>query len=59
MMAQLQDVRVISERNARTVSDTRGGTTDLIRHAEALNQELKGHGPQKAHRKANGSNGKA
>jgi len=36
LLTQLRDVRAVVERNARGVQDTRGGTSDLLRHAEAL-----------------------
>jgi methyl-accepting chemotaxis protein len=51
VLAQLKDVRAITERNARSAKDTHGGTGDLLRHAEALAGALR---PQK-----NGTNGRA
>jgi len=36
MLEQLRDIRIITERNARGVKETRGGTDALLRHAEAL-----------------------
>jgi hypothetical protein len=36
VLEQLRDVRQIADRNARDVKDTRGGTEDLIKHAEEL-----------------------
>jgi methyl-accepting chemotaxis protein len=51
VLAQLKDVRSISERNARSARDTHGGTGDLLRHAEALTGALTSQ--------SNGSNGRA
>ena len=34
--SQLADVRRITERNAEGVKQTRGGTAELLKHAEAL-----------------------
>jgi len=36
MLDQLRDIRVVTERNARGVKETLGGTDALRRHAEAL-----------------------
>jgi methyl-accepting chemotaxis protein len=36
LLSQLRDIRAITERNARAVKETRGGTADLLRHADAL-----------------------
>jgi hypothetical protein len=36
LLGQLRDVRVITDRNARDVRETRGGTAELLRHATEL-----------------------
>ena len=40
LLSQLRDIQVITERNANSAKQTRGGTDDLLRHAEALASEL-------------------
>jgi len=51
VLAQMKEVRNVTERNARAARDTQGGTADLLRHAEALTGALASH--------RNGSNGRA
>ncbi len=36
LLDQLRDIRQITDRNAREVKETKGGATDLLRHAEEL-----------------------
>jgi methyl-accepting chemotaxis protein len=36
LLAQLQDVRQVTDRNVRSARDARGGTTELARQATAL-----------------------
>jgi methyl-accepting chemotaxis protein len=36
LLSQLRDIRVITDRNARDVRETRGGTADLLRQATEL-----------------------
>ena len=36
LLDQLRDIRQITDRNARDVKETKGGTSDLLRHAEEL-----------------------
>ena len=38
--SQLADIRRITERNAAGVKQTRGGTNDLLRQAEALSSSM-------------------
>jgi hypothetical protein len=36
LLNQLRDVRLVTDRNAREVRETRGGAADLLKHAEEL-----------------------
>ncbi len=54
VVAQLADIRRITQRNAEGVSRTRGGTADLIEQARALTGLMNGS-PK---RSANGRNGR-
>jgi methyl-accepting chemotaxis protein len=68
LLGQLRDIRVITDRNARDVRETRGGTEELLRHATELSGlAASGRGGDKAGRatrpaagngKTHGTNGR-
>ena len=53
MLDQLRDIRKITDRNARDVSETRGNTAELIKHASDL-AGLVGRGTNGTRNVANG-----
>jgi methyl-accepting chemotaxis protein len=57
VVERLKDIRSITDRNARGVKATRGGTSDLLRHAEALVGELQSRAGRRP-RGHNGANGR-
>ena len=65
LLDQLRDIRQITERNAREVKETKGGATDLLRHAEELAGIVERAGrarvdqrPEWLERQRKGSNGR-
>ena len=54
LVTQLDDIRVITDRNAAGVKQTRGGTVDLLRQAETLTGIMDG-----AAGSTGGANGRA
>jgi methyl-accepting chemotaxis protein len=59
LLGKLRAIRTVAERNALGVKETRGGTGDLLRHAEALTDAVQRTRPDRNGRNGrSGSNGR-
>jgi methyl-accepting chemotaxis protein len=56
LLDQLRDIRQVTDRNAREVKETKGGATDLLRHAQELAGIVERAGERASTNGRNGSN---